>query len=129
MKTNYPTVASCFLLQSSNQSQFVVNVLPKHEINTIDREYLTIDNTFFYGIVTSIIFTLTISTLALLKSYQDRQKEQKLRINFLKTLSSIPCRNCYYFSRNPYLKCTLHPSKALSNKAKDCNDYLSKNNR
>ncbi len=129
MKTNYPTVASCFLLQSSNRSECVVNVLPTQEINAVDREYLNIGNTFFYGIVTSIIFTLTISSFALFKSCQERQKEQKLRINFVKTLSLIPCRNCHFFSRNPYLKCALHPTIALSNKAKDCNDYLSKNNR
>jgi hypothetical protein len=37
----------------------------------------------------------------------------------------IPCRNCRYFSGNFYLRCAVHPSNVLTEKAVDCADYRS----
>lgn len=36
----------------------------------------------------------------------------------------IPCANCQFFTGSPYLKCTLHPTIALSEEAINCRDYL-----
>jgi hypothetical protein len=38
----------------------------------------------------------------------------------------IPCRNCRYFSHNPYLNCAIHPSLVLTDQAIDCPDYCAK---
>lgn len=38
-----------------------------------------------------------------------------------------PCQHCRYFSQNPYLKCTLHPSTVLTKQAVDCLDYCPSN--
>ncbi len=35
----------------------------------------------------------------------------------------VPCRNCRYFSSNPYLKCAIHPTVALTDNATDCKDF------
>jgi uncharacterized membrane protein YhaH (DUF805 family) len=40
-------------------------------------------------------------------------------------LHKIPCSNCQYFSCNYVLKCTVHPSTALTESAIDCRDYTS----
>ncbi len=34
-----------------------------------------------------------------------------------------PCRNCRYFNSNYHLKCAVHPSSVLTEKAMDCRDY------
>lgn len=41
----------------------------------------------------------------------------------------LPCRNCYFFTNNHYLRCTVRPSCVLTEQAFDCSDYrpLSKN--
>lgn len=35
----------------------------------------------------------------------------------------IPCTNCRFFTNNPYLKCAVRPSTALTKQAIDCSDY------
>ena len=42
----------------------------------------------------------------------------------LNRLPQLPCRNCQFFSKNPYLKCAVHPYIALTKKANNCSDYL-----
>lgn len=37
----------------------------------------------------------------------------------------LPCSNCRFFGSNPYLKCAVHPSKALKAEAMNCSDYWS----
>lgn len=41
----------------------------------------------------------------------------------LKRLHQIPCAHCQFFTGNYCLKCTVHPSIALSEAAIDCPDY------
>lgn len=38
----------------------------------------------------------------------------------------IPCHNCRFSSRNPYLKCAVHPTKAMKKAAIGCSDYWAK---
>ncbi|MEB3355894.1 MAG: hypothetical protein VKK04_04155 [Synechococcales bacterium] len=40
-------------------------------------------------------------------------------------LPQIPCTNCRFFNQNPYLKCTVHPDRALTPDALHCSDYWS----
>ena len=39
----------------------------------------------------------------------------------------IPCRKCQFFSGNHHLKCAVHPSVALTEKAIHCSDYCPQN--
>lgn len=41
----------------------------------------------------------------------------------LKRFHKVPCSNCKFFSANPYLKCAVNPSIALTEKAADCSEY------
>ncbi|MBF2002154.1 MAG: hypothetical protein IGS38_15720 [Synechococcales cyanobacterium M58_A2018_015] len=41
----------------------------------------------------------------------------------LKKLHRIPCDRCVYFTGCQYLKCTVHPHKALTEEAGDCLDF------
>ncbi|MBD1995973.1 hypothetical protein H6G00_05000 [Leptolyngbya sp. FACHB-541] len=38
-------------------------------------------------------------------------------------LKQLPCSNCRFFGSNPYLKCAVHPDKALKAEAMTCSDY------
>lgn len=40
-----------------------------------------------------------------------------------KTMHSIPCAECRYFTNSHFLKCPLHPKTALSEAAIGCRDY------
>ncbi|WAL59781.1 hypothetical protein [Thermocoleostomius sinensis] len=40
-------------------------------------------------------------------------------------MHKIPCAKCQFFTGNYQLKCTVHPSIALSEAAIDCPDYRS----
>jgi hypothetical protein len=41
----------------------------------------------------------------------------------LKRLHQVPCSRCAFFTDSYYLKCTVHPCKALSEEAINCLDY------
>lgn len=41
----------------------------------------------------------------------------------VKRSHQIPCANCQFFTNSPYLKCTIHPCKALTEDAINCYDY------
>jgi hypothetical protein len=43
----------------------------------------------------------------------------------LQRLHQIPCHRCVFFTGEYYLKCTIHPSKALNEEAINCRDYQS----
>jgi hypothetical protein len=35
----------------------------------------------------------------------------------------FPCQNCQYYTDNPYIKCAVHPTIAMTEAAKDCSDH------
>lgn len=41
----------------------------------------------------------------------------------LKRMHSIPCNHCVYFTGCHYLKCTVHPCRALTEDAVECLDF------
>ena len=43
--------------------------------------------------------------------------------NHVKKMHQIPCANCVYFTGNYCLKCTLHPTEAMSENAIACRDF------
>ncbi|MGK7915631.1 MAG: hypothetical protein AB4038_08795, partial [Prochloraceae cyanobacterium] len=43
----------------------------------------------------------------------------------LKRMHQIPCSKCTFFTHNYYLKCTVNPLNALSEKALNCRDFES----
>ncbi len=38
-------------------------------------------------------------------------------------MHQIPCANCRFFTNSYHLKCTIHPTTALSEDAINCRDY------
>lgn len=46
-----------------------------------------------------------------------------------KRVEEVPCENCRFFSNNPYLKCTVHPSIVLTKEAIHCPDYRFKDSK
>jgi hypothetical protein len=50
-------------------------------------------------------------------------------VRITKQLHQIPCSNCQFFTNSYYLKCPVHPSKALTEEAINCPDYFSGTNK
>lgn len=44
---------------------------------------------------------------------------------YVKRLHQVPCDRCAFFTGEYNLKCTIHPCRALNEKAIDCLDYQS----
>src|SRR5690349_15923100 len=40
--------------------------------------------------------------------------------------ANVPCRHCRFFNNNPYLKCTVRPTIAMTGEAINCSDYQTK---
>ncbi|KAM3112467.1 hypothetical protein [Phormidesmis sp. 146-33] len=43
-----------------------------------------------------------------------------------KLTAQSPCKKCRFFNSNPYVKCAVNPSLAMTTAAKDCTDYQPK---
>lgn len=41
----------------------------------------------------------------------------------LRRMHQVPCDRCVYFANSSYLKCTVHPCRALTEEAIDCRDF------
>ena len=63
----------------------------------------------------------TVLFFALLKRWRFIRDEIALS---MKNLDEVPCKKCRFFSGNHYLKCAVHPSNALTEKAINCSDYF-----
>lgn len=57
----------------------------------------------------------------------DLLKFAKHKISIIKNLEQVPCKNCRYFTNNPYLRCAVNPSIALTSEAVNCSDYCPMN--
>lgn len=44
----------------------------------------------------------------------------------LKPQQRVPCRECQFFSSNPYIQCALHPLTVQTEQATNCSDYRNK---
>lgn len=53
----------------------------------------------------------------------DILKFAKHKFSLIKHLEQVPCKNCRYFTNNPYLRCAVNPSIALTSDAINCSDY------
>lgn len=71
---------------------------------------VSVSYTFFVGSI------LTVTVLSFLRTLRQG-------ILYLKRLHEIPCHSCTYFTNNYCLKCTVHPSRALTEEAIACADY------
>jgi hypothetical protein len=57
----------------------------------------------------------------------DSFKNTRDRIANASAFSKLPCKNCQYYTNNPYLKCAVNPNSVLTEEALNCSDYSPKN--
>jgi len=71
------------------------------------------------------IIPLTFFTLWLiyLLLSTDILKFAKHKILMMKHSEEVPCKSCRYFTNNPYLRCAVNPSVALTSQAVNCSEY------
>jgi hypothetical protein len=81
---------------------------------------VTIPNTLMHWGPIGFIMAWIVLFLMLSKIWTVKKDEIVAAIQHSQQLR---CRNCHFFSNNPYLKCALHPSIVLTEQALDCSDY------
>lgn len=79
--------------------------------------HFTSDIGFLVSVSFVIIWAITASIYVFLPK---QEQEHSFRH---RPTHKAPCQYCRYFSYNPYLKCTIHPSTVLTEQAVDCLDY------
>ena len=70
------------------------------------------------GVTVGICVVLLFCVWRLLKTLQQGT-------SYVRRLHNIPCSRCAYFTGDYRLKCTVHPTSALTEEAIDCMDYAS----
>lgn len=63
----------------------------------------------------------TIAVFVFLETSKLRRGKELL----LKHFHRIPCRNCRYYSDNPYMKCAVNPAISQTREAANCQDFES----
>jgi hypothetical protein len=82
------------------------------------RMFLVVDIAFLIMACLGLIYVVRRSF------FTDRLKRRRQNRGF-KSRQRFPCNHCRYFSHNPYLKCSLHPTTVLTEQTIDCRDYAS----
>jgi hypothetical protein len=82
------------------------------------RMFLVVDIAFLIMACLGLIYVVRRSF------FTDRSKRRRHHLGF-KSRHRLSCNRCRYFSHNPYLKCSLHPTTVLTEQAIDCGDYAS----
>ena len=77
-----------------------------------------------YGGSFSFVVLFTGTLIWFTKTRREFKLDSFFRLN---PFNQVPCRNCQFFSANHYLKCAVHPSDVLSDKAINCSDYCPPN--
>jgi hypothetical protein len=70
-------------------------------------------NLIFLLAAWSLVFSVVLSTVQIMRD----------GFQVAKRMHKIPCPNCQFFTGNHYLKCTVHPSWALTEEAIHCSDF------
>lgn len=95
---------------------------PIYESDIVYNSLLIIPLIGWCALITSLLVAFFRSEKLVQPSMLQRVKQD---CSDLKLKQSIPCARCRYFSANTYVRCAVHPSKALTVQAVDCTDYHS----
>lgn len=112
--------ANNFLTQAAEDQNFFHNVTSR-ESNLNEAKPNNV-LAFNDGMSFFLIYTVSWVVFFVIVLIKWKAKE-KARFVTLRNKQQIYCNNCRFFSNNPYLKCALHPSIALTKKAESCSDY------
>ncbi|AFY89674.1 hypothetical protein [Chroococcidiopsis thermalis] len=107
--------------EKANASQIIVSEVQPNNIKT---EEVTVNHPFS-EVSIGLIF---ISGLICFLMYSKRWAVTREDIEdmFEGMSSQIPCRKCRFFSHNPYLKCAVQPTIAMTKEAIHCVEFRSK---
>lgn len=105
-------IASARIKTSEIQSINSENYVNKPNFSDISASSLYIIPTAFF---TFWLMYLIVSS--------DILKFAKHKFSVIKHLKQVPCKNCRYFTNNPYLRCAVNPAVALTSEASNCSDY------
>lgn len=79
----------------------------------------------FLGVLLPVSLAITLGmVISLRRLHKSEQTDVKDVFSHFEPFS---CRNCRFFSLNPYIKCAVHPSTVLTKQAIDCPDYYPHN--
>lgn len=102
-----------------SQGNTVEVQLAQADSNVANPDFNTISTNTLFLIPISLLTAWAISIVI----YSDIWAILQHGILAIKNSNQVPCRNCQFFKNNPYLRCAVHPSTALTDEAKGCSDY------
>jgi hypothetical protein len=92
-----------------------LNEVKSSEVNSVNEGMLLV---FWVAILGWLI--VFIRALKAVRAAQNKTAHS------LNPADNFPCVTCQFFSNNAYLRCAVHPSVALTEKAINCPDYCRK---
>lgn len=104
----------------NSTNRYFYSLSPTEEI-----EQSRLDSSNIEGIVAWTIVYLFIFTVIFILKF-GLQKVIEKKPNEIRSYSKIACRKCYFFNKNRYLRCAVHPDKVLTDRAENCRDYQAK---
>jgi|SRR5919202_1572370 hypothetical protein len=107
--THYPRGESNF--NQANLSELKVTPSQPDGVNLFNVVLLQPPIYFALGWV---LLSMMLSAMLMVVRFEAVSKEPSHKLR---------CRNCRFFSSNPFLKCAVQPYIALTEKALDCSDY------
>lgn len=112
MQGHQPSQHSSIVKRNFSTTHTEVEQTPQNQGNT----------PYNIGVEGSISLIIGGAFLVFLLSKLRKSKQNNIVVN-LQQSNEIPCSNCRFFSSNPYVKCAVHPTLALTKEAINCADY------
>jgi hypothetical protein len=88
-----------------------------------NEDALTMPDVAIYLSPIGFIFSWIVFFVIVQKIRNHIENKMVFRISILQ---KFPCKNCQYYSNNPFIKCAVEPSIVLTAAAKNCSGYSSK---
>ena len=108
------------LILDRDSDRFIQQINSESTTDKLETEQINIVNGEGMNFVLSIFLLIFAAVFILKAGLQRRTKHSSKKFEYN---SKTACRKCYFYNKNFYLRCAVHPDRVLTNKAEDCRDY------
>jgi hypothetical protein len=105
------------LPKETNASQIIISEVKPNDVKT---EEFVINHTLSEVSLGIVLLSSLVCFLMFSKIGASAQEDID---DLVKSASQVPCSKCRFFSNNPYLKCAVQPTIAMTKEAIGCSDF------
>lgn len=104
------------------EAKWIQVQLDRTQVEPVSPKYNSVfDGTALIHIGFLVSWMLVVFTyLSLSKTSREAARDAKFK---LLHAHKVPCQQCQFYTNNPYLKCAVRPTTAMTKQAADCSDY------